>query len=45
MFSGFPLEADIDGFSHIRDGQQNVNALHGRDKVKRLKIKRLPAAR
>jgi hypothetical protein len=38
LFSGLPLEADIDGLSHVRDGQQTVNALHERDKVARCKV-------
>ena len=33
MSSGLPLIADIDGFSHVRDRQQNVNALKPDKKV------------
>jgi hypothetical protein len=44
MFSGLPLIADIDGFSYVRTKQQNVNALHERDKVKRCKGRPSPRA-
>jgi hypothetical protein len=33
ILSGFPLEADIDGFLHVRDGQQNGKALQASKKV------------
>ena len=33
ILSGFPLEADIDGFLHVRDGQQNGEALQASKKV------------
>ena len=45
MFSGLPPKADIDELSLVRDGQQNVNALHGSDKVKRCKDKEVTLSR
>jgi hypothetical protein len=38
------MKADIDGLSS-QDGQQNVNARHGSDKVKRCKDKEVTRSR
>ncbi len=45
MFSGLPPKADIDELSLVRDGQQNVNALHGSNKVKRCNDKEVTLSR
>jgi hypothetical protein len=33
MFSGLPLIADIDGFSDVRDREQNIDALKSDKKL------------
>src|SRR4051812_3925813 len=48
MFSGLPLIADIDGFSDVRDREQNIDALKSDKKVIRsrtlfgIKVERSP---